>query len=134
MPKKEKQYSNQTLKGRKLFSVCFNLFFFLLCSSTVLVITPVQAQIKSNIDSIIAHLRAAETAVEEAQTFKKLKQQSISLGFMTLDATGERLCTNQERWWKKLHAVDFKVDGQMFRHEMIDPKNIFILTGRAGPR
>jgi hypothetical protein len=72
-------------------------------------------------------LAAAETPEEEEAAFEHIWGNTKELGFSAFNAEGESLPVSSPGFPARLHAIDLRVNGETYRHTLIEPENIFIL-------
>lgn len=99
-----------------------------LCLSALLLLSLTACQqLTFGPSNTFEQLAAAETPEEEAAAFEQIWSNANELGFSALDAEGESLPVSSPDFPARLHAIDLRVNGETYRHTLIEPENIFIL-------
>jgi hypothetical protein len=72
-------------------------------------------------------LAAAQTPEEEAAAFEHIWSYADELGFGAYDIEGKGIPVSSPDFPARIHAIDLHVNGETYRHILIEPENIFIL-------
>ena len=101
---------------KKLLAIILFIMSLTACAS--LIFTPEQA---------FDQLREAQTPEEEAAVFRQIWNKSNDLSFYTSDEDSEALSVSSPDFPARLHAIDLRINGEIYHHILIEPENIYIL-------